>query len=166
VAAPLYEEDGTMTIILDIGCGIRPQKAIPGTTICCEPCPEYAAVLASRGLIVVNATWGDAVDLFLPLSVDHVTLFDVIEHLPKDEALRLLERTLSLARVAVHVYTPEGFVEQGPAPDGTDAWGLHGGEWQRHRSGWSVDDFPGWDVERVQVRTNPPALKATWTRKG
>ena len=154
-----------MTTILDIGSGIRPQRAIEGTTICCEPCREYAQHLASAGHIVVNASWADALDLFMPLSFDHVTLFDVIEHVDKAVGVGLLEATLSLARVAVHVYTPDGFCEQEPAADGTDAWGLHGGEWQRHVSGWTADDFgPGWEVERCQVRDNPPALAATWTR--
>jgi hypothetical protein len=71
---------------------------------------------------------------------------------------------LPLARIAVHVYTPEGYLPQAATEDGTDAWGLHGGEWQRHRSGWAVDDFPGWRVERVVRTGKPTMLAAVWER--
>lgn len=147
--------------ILDIGAGIRPQTIIPGDITVLEPHGEYRDWLAENrpDVTVVEGEWKDAMRLFPPESFDHITLLDVIEHLDKDEAKRLIAETLPLARKSVVVFTPNGFHEQAPAEDGTDAWGMHGGEWQRHRSGWSPEDFEGW-----QVRTENDRLWAVWTR--
>ena len=47
----------------------------------------------------------------------------------------------------VVVFTPLGFLPQACDPGEIDGWGLHGGNWQMHRSGWSPDDFDaGWLV--------------------
>ncbi len=36
-------------IVLDIGCGIRPQEFFkPEVHICCEPCDEYVRVLQNK----------------------------------------------------------------------------------------------------------------------
>jgi hypothetical protein len=67
-------------------------------------------------------------------------LLDVIEHLPIIEGKNLLVKTLSLARKQVIVFTTLGYKEQ-CHPDGIDAWGLHGGAWQEHKSGWMPEDF-------------------------
>ncbi len=135
-------------LLLDIGCGIRPQQLVrPMTHICFEPCSEYvshlqAAVAESfdRNYLVINAGWQQAVRFFPPGSVDTVILVDVIEHLEKEEALALLQATVCLARRQVAVFTPLGFMPQSH-DDGKDAWGLGGGVWQEHRSGWYPEDF-------------------------
>ena len=37
-------------------------------------------------------------------------------------------------------------------PDGKDAWGLDGGMWQEHKSGWSPEDFDdSWDIYASKV---------------
>lgn len=141
-------------LLLDIGCGIRPQQMVrPMTHICCEPCPQYvghlqAAVAASfdRSYLVVNAGWREAVQLFPAGSVDTVFLVDVIEHLDKEEARELLQATVRLARRQIAVFTPLGFMPQSHG-DGKDAWGLDGGAWQEHKSGWYPEDFgDAWDI--------------------
>ena len=141
-------------IVLDIGCGIRPQQmVIPNVHICCDPHGQYLEHLhhtsklkEDRLYIFVQATWAEAVKLFLPQSVDTVFLLDVIEHVEKAEGKQLLHLTEPIARRQVVVFTPLGFVPQ-EHPDGKDAWGLNGGEWQRHRSGWSFEDFEdGWEI--------------------
>lgn len=141
-------------LLLDIGCGIRPQQLVrPMTHICCEPCSQYvahlqAAVAASfdRSYLIVNAGWREAVLLFPAGSVDTVFLVDVIEHLDKEEARELLQATVRLARRQIAVFTPLGFIPQSHR-DGKDAWGLDGGAWQEHKSGWSPEDFDdGWEI--------------------
>ncbi|MBN2822697.1 MAG: hypothetical protein JXR33_05835 [Coriobacteriia bacterium] len=114
--------------------------------ICFEPYDEYASILSSEHsrLIIMQGTWDDAVRIMPPSSIDTVVLLDVIEHLPKDEGRRLLEATVSIARSQVVVFTPLGFMPQGDAED-KDAWGLGGTDWQVHRSGWTPDDFEGWE---------------------
>ena len=133
--------------VLDIGCGIRPQNFVAACTrICCEPYGEYVERLrANPSLVVIQATWQQVVDVFPPESVDTVLLVDVIEHLDKEVGAELLAKTVQIARHQVVVFTPLGFMPQ-EHPDGKDAWGLGGGDWQRHRSGWLPEDFPGWDV--------------------
>ncbi len=141
------------TVVLDIGCGIRPQQIVtPLVHVCCEPCAEYipklqeiAAEAIDRDYVVLRASWADAVRSFPPGSVDTVFLVDVIEHLDKEDARALLDATVPLARRQVAVFTPLGFMPQSH-PDGKDAWGLSGGAWQEHKSGWTPEDFgDGWE---------------------
>ena len=79
---------------------------------------------------------------------------DVIEHLEKSEALDLLKRlkrTEALARKQIVLFTPLGFLPQEDL-DGKDAWGLDGGAWQEHKSGWSPEDFDGsWRIYASKV---------------
>lgn len=141
-------------IVLDIGCGISPQYlSKPLIHICCEPHSEYIEHLQNnvtkgvrdRQYVLVHATWEEAVKLFPSKSVDIVFLLDVIEHVEKKSALKLLESTINLARKQVVLFTPLGFFPQ-EHPDGRDAWGLHGGKWQEHKSGWEPKDFDSsWD---------------------
>jgi len=141
-------------LLLDIGCGIRPQQLVrPMTHICCDPCRQYIEHLRTvvadsfdRSYVIINAGWREVVRLFPPESVDTVFLVDVIEHLEKDEANELLKATVMLARRQVAVFTPFGFMPQFHA-DGIDAWGMNGGVWQEHKSGWFPEDFgEGWDI--------------------
>ena len=144
----------SVEVVLDIGCGIMPQPYVrPSVHICCEPFDQYVEHLQSkikneldRTYVVLNATWEEAVRFFPSKSVDTVFLVDVVEHLEKAESLRLLKATEEIARRQVAVFTPLGFLPQ-CHPDGKDAWGLDGGRWQEHKSGWVPEDFDGsWEI--------------------
>jgi hypothetical protein len=79
-------------------------------------------------------TWVDAIKIMTDKKIDCVFLMDVIEHLYKDDAIRLLKTTTRLTKQIV-VFTPLGFFPQ------------EDGEWNTHRSGWFVNDFgPGWNT--------------------
>lgn len=141
-------------IVLDVGCGIRPQPYVrPMVHICCDPFDQYLARLGEtlrnehdRSYVLLKATWSDAVRLFPPKSVDTVFLLDVVEHVEKEEGVALLKKTGEIARRQVAVFTPLGFLPQ-EFPGCRDAWGLDGGKWQEHRSGWSPEDFDeSWEV--------------------
>ncbi|HOW51574.1 MAG TPA: class I SAM-dependent methyltransferase [bacterium] len=143
-------------VVLDIGCGIRPQRLIRAKThICCDPHLEYLEKLVpplGEGSplchVFINADWEQVLALFPPRSVDSVFLLDVIEHLQKEKAKELIDRTLVLARKQVVVFTPLGYMSQEEEGE-TDAWGLGGMKWQKHRSGWTPEDFSaGWDIYR------------------
>jgi hypothetical protein len=147
------------TVVLDIGCGIQPQRHIlPQVHICCEPFSQYIEVLQERirrekdrTYVVLNATWADALTLFPVKSVDTVFLNDVVEHLEKRDAMALLAATERIARRQIAVFTPLGFMPQ-QHPDGKDAWGLDGGSWQEHKSGWQPEDFDAsWSVFASKV---------------
>jgi hypothetical protein len=145
-------------LVLDIGCGIKPQKYIrPEIQICWDPFAPYLEHLqtalagkTSPLYIYVNAGWAEAVELLPPRSVDTIFLLDVVEHLEKTQGLQLLERTKPLVRQQVVVFTPLGFLPQ-HSLDGKDRWGLDGGVWQEHQSGWLPEDFGvDWDVYAAQ----------------
>jgi hypothetical protein len=57
-----------------------------------------------------------------------------------------LEKSIDIASKQIAIFTPWGFMPQ-EHPDGVDYWGLKGGDWQRHKSGWLPGDFSGedWD---------------------
>ena len=132
--------------ILEIGCGLFPQNIIkPNTHVCCEPYHEYRDLLArkeseSSRLTILAADWKRAVELVTPGTIDSVFLIDVVEHLEKEESLALLALTENLVKEQIIVFTPLGFMPQ-THHDGIDAWGLKGGSWQEHKSGWTPEDF-------------------------
>ena len=89
----------------------------------------------------LTATWEDVLPLMPDGSVDTVMALDVIEHMEKEEGLRLLHEAKRIARHQVVVFTPLGFFPQSHAPDELDRWHMHGGRWQSHRSGWEPEEF-------------------------
>jgi hypothetical protein len=70
----------------------------------------------------------------MPRKVDLVSLYGVIEHLPKRIGFSLLEACEAITSKYVILETPNGFVPQGPE---------YGNPHQRHLSGWFVQDFEG-----------------------
>jgi hypothetical protein len=157
-------------VVLDIGCGIQPQNYItPAVHICCEPFGDYIEYLQheireqkrinliDRAYIFLNATWSEMTGYFPERSVDTVFLLDVIEHLDKEQGRELLAWVEKIARCQVVIFTPLGFVKQ-EHPDGKDAWGMDGGNWQVHKSGWVPEDFDEtWQTyvtERFHYETN------------
>ena len=140
-------------VVLDVGCGIKPQAYFkPRLHICCEPWGEYVRVLQKRRLdspeiTVIQDTAQHAVKAFRDKSVDSIFLLDLIEHLDRPDGERLLAECNRIARRQVVLFTPLGFCPQEYRRGDTDAWGLHGGSWQTHRSGWTPDDFDGsWQI--------------------
>lgn len=130
--------------VVDIGSGIRPQPFFEAERhLCIEPHGEYCEWLRANGYKVVQGT-AQAVLPILP-SVETIFLLDVIEHINKVEGLEVLRLARARAEQVV-VFTPLGFIEQSYKTGQRDAWGMNGGQWQTHRSGWQPDEFPGWEV--------------------
>jgi hypothetical protein len=76
-----------------------------------------------------------------------VFLLDVLEHLPKEPGQALLQECERVARQQIVLFTPLGFLSQEYADAEEDAWGFHGGQWQRHLSGWVPEDLDdAWTV--------------------
>ncbi|MGD7024840.1 class I SAM-dependent methyltransferase [Rossellomorea vietnamensis] len=138
--------------VIDIGCGIKPQQIIkPQVHVCIEPAAEYIEHLEKniqnrdRIYILINSTW-DILKIFPPNSVDTIIFTDVIEHLEKEDRRKLIGHARRVARVQVILFTPLGFLPQ-RHPDGKDAWGLEGGKWQNHKSGWEPGEFDSsWNI--------------------
>lgn len=143
-------------VLLDIGTGIMPRDYIPTNFyICCEPFTQYIDVLKKnikelndkREYLVLNCDWANALKIMADKSVDTVFIIDVVEHLEKAEGEKLLKDTLRVAKRQVVVFTPLGFLKQYLHPDGKDAWGLDGADWQEHKSGWMPADFDSsWEI--------------------
>lgn len=145
----------SVDVILDIGCAFRPQQFVEAKThICCEPFHEYMDRLlvetaGESKYVYLTADFTAASHLFPESSVDSIFLTDVIEHIDREVGLQGLERLKKIARKQIVLFTPLGFMDQDPGEDGVDPWGMGGMEFQKHRSGWTPDDFPasvGWTV--------------------
>ncbi len=141
-------------IVLDIGSGILPQYFVkPRVHICVEPYLPYIEKLQKDGLdesryVFLNSPWDVAMKLLPDKSVDSVYALDVIEHLKKEDGLKLLKEAERVARQQILIYTPLGFYPQSyKEQNKADRWGMGGGYWQTHRSGWHPEDFgEGWEL--------------------
>lgn len=143
--------------LLDIGCAFRPQQIFSACIhICCEPFHEYMDRLLdeTRGqnkFVYLNQNIEEVCESFPQKSVDSAYLCDVIEHIDRDVAKSCIDRLQKIVRKQLILFTPLGFMPQDPDElnAGTDPWGMGGMEWQKHRSGWTPEDFPvleGWTV--------------------
>lgn len=129
---------------VDIGCGqsshlsaFRPQIVTVGVDAFPEAVEASRAAGVHDHYRVLDLLKDDPAAVLEPFGgeqVDLVTLYGVIEHFPKADGFKLLERCERLTSKFILVETPNGFVEQGPE---------FGNEMQRHRSGWFVHDFEG-----------------------
>lgn len=147
-------------LVIDVGAGIRPQTIVRADQIfCIEPYGPYADVLCENGYNVMVATAELGLQ-HIP-QADTVVMIDVIEHMEKNEGLRVLARAREIAAQVV-VFTPLGFIEQVG-----DAWGMGGDIWQRHRSGWMPDEFADCTVlidETFHKSKKHGAFFAIWQR--
>ena len=120
-------------VVADVGCGCTPQSLRLGRIrrrIFCEAhLPSTKTLVGGGG----HPLAGDAVALPLRAkSVDAVLLLQVLEHVEKSQGLSVLEEMERVARKAVILSTPNGFVEQ-------DAVG--GNPYQVHKSGWGIREL-------------------------
>lgn len=137
IVPALTKRIGRPRTVIDVGAGVRPADWFGARHICVEPSVKYAAVLRKHGYETINETAIEG----LPScpEADVVLMFDVIEHMEREEALESI--ALARAKGRVFIYTPLGFVEQN-----TDDWGYGEHGWQTHRSGWTPADFAGWRI--------------------
>lgn len=69
---------------------------------------------------------------FKPGSFDAVLLLDVIEHLDKESALKLLDKAIEIARKKIIIISPNGYLAQCQFEEN---------ELQVHKSGWEVNEL-------------------------
>jgi hypothetical protein len=150
--------------VMDIGAGLRPVGWYkPARHICVDPHPPYVAKLADAGYTVYRMTAREALTSRIIERVDAIYLLDVIEHMTREEGEDAVWEAVAYGAKQVVISTPNGFLAQ----EG-DAWGLGGEEWQKHRSGWTPTDFPGWEISHYDnghlqggfTAVSPPRLKA------
>ncbi len=139
------------SVVLDIGCGIRPQSLIRANVhVCVEPSAEYVQLLKQNlkgsSILVVPLPALEALIALPDRSIDSIFLIDVIEHMPKEVGLEVLKECKRVSRCQVIVFTPLGFMPQHIHAGQSDGWGMQGGAWQQHKSGWYPEDFPDWKL--------------------
>ena len=132
------------SLTLDVGCGgyshlsqFRPQIVTVGLDAFPQAI-DKAKANGSHDHYITGNVLTESVEHLLSnfggQKFDLVTLYDVIEHLPKRQGYELLEKCEQLTCKYVLVQTPNGFLEQGPE---------FGNQYQRHLSGWFAQDFEG-----------------------
>lgn len=165
----LDKEIGNSRTLLDLGCGYpSPIKSFStrlnsvGVDLF-EPYIEKSrAEKIHNEYRKINVL--DAGSEFEEKSFDCVLASDLIEHLTKEDGEKLIHIMEDLAMKKVVIFTPNGFLYQ-PAQDGN--------EYQRHLSGWSVEEMKdrgykviginGWKPLRkefAEIRFRPAFL---WT---
>ena len=129
---------GPAKSVLDVGCGTSSPLAEGRDRferlVGVDAFPEAIEASRARGshdeLIELDVRRLD--EQFAPRSFDAVVAIDLLEHLERTEGLELLAGMERVARQRVVVFTPNGFVEQGPR---------EANPFQVHRSGWSATDL-------------------------
>lgn len=124
--------------LLDVGCGTQsPIRKLPGVVPVRVGVDGFApAIEASRAQGIhtdyVQCDVRDVGRHFGPRSFDVVLASDLIEHLTKDDGLKLLADMERIARHRVVVFTPNGFLPQTSYHDNT---------LQEHLSGWDTGEM-------------------------
>jgi len=129
-------EGGKVKTALDIGCGTRSHLTPfrPSVQTVGLDAHSDAVNLARARDIHDRYIHADILTDNIDEQFDLVTLFGLIEHLPKTSGLELLDRIEKLSKKYILLETPHGFVPQGPE---------FGNEFQRHHSGWFIHEFEG-----------------------
>lgn len=136
--------------VLDLGCGIRPFAGLDfgNPSLHVDVYGEYLERIRDSRLTLKLNLKEDLSAYFVDDSYDVVLLLDIIEHLVKEDALKLIDRSKRIARRKVVIWTPNGFLKQSG-----DAWGFHGDFWQEHRSGFSIQElsYAGFTCKTIRV---------------
>ena len=157
--------DGHPTL-LDLGCGTGAWAEVfdcplkVGVDI---HRPHLEARRPAARLVPVCLDLRQLSQVFLPRTFAVVLLMDIIEHLPKEEGVALLNTASAIATHRVVLFTPRGFFPQGAV----DLSGRGGAQYQEHLSGWEPEDLMGlgFNVLILQGFHGPedPAFRAAFS---
>ena len=132
-------KEGEIVTILDAACGLSlKSKYIPAQIrVGVDIYEEYFKhIEADVPYVVVKYDIRKLREIFIPKSFDLVIALDVMEHLVKEESLDVLRQCEEIAKKAVIIETPRGYL-----PTNMDITGWGGHEWQTHRSEWQPEEF-------------------------
>lgn len=132
-------KDDEIVSVLDAACGLSlKSKYIPAQIrVGVDIHEKYFEFIESEvPYVTVKYDIRKLEEIFMPKSFDIVIALDVVEHLEKEESLDLLRQCEKIARKAVIIETPRGYV-----PQNMDIQGHGADEWQTHRCGWEVEEF-------------------------
>ena len=124
--------------ILDLGCGIMSATdELNNKIIGVDIWPRYLNHIKHKFPVIILSM--EETDRFLDDSFDIVFCLDVLEHLPKELALKILDECKRIARRKVIIYTPSIHKDNSEAIK--DAWGLGECKYQEHISVVNLEDF-------------------------
>jgi 2-polyprenyl-3-methyl-5-hydroxy-6-metoxy-1,4-benzoquinol methylase len=126
-----------MDSVLDVGCGWDSPIGRISHTFKSTGIDVYKPALnkSKKRNLHDNYVQGNVLDIgkfFKPKSFDAVIALDLIEHLNKRDALKLIASMERLARKKVLFMTPNGFTDQNDYDTNP---------YQVHKSGWKADEF-------------------------
>lgn len=125
--------------VLDVGCGLslKSQYIDADIRVGVDIFEPYLKAIESEvPYVAVKHDIRDLDSIFLPKSFDLVIACDVIEHLEKEEAIQLIKQCESIAKGAVILETPKGFI-----PQDLDILGFNAHDLQTHKCGWEVGEL-------------------------
>jgi len=132
---------GEIESVLDVACGLALKskflvptpKIIVGVDIY-EP--YLRKIEADIPYTVIKYDVRKIKDIFLPNSFDVVYAIDILEHLTRKESIELVKQIKQIARKAVVIECPRGYI-----PQNIDIQGFGAHKYQTHRSGWDVQEL-------------------------
>jgi SAM-dependent methyltransferase len=139
--------EGHINAVLDVGCGLslKTQYIQADIRVGLDIYRPYLEKIDAKvPYICINADAHQIDSLFLHKSFDIVTLLDIVEHLEKPDALALIEKAGKLAKRAVVIETPLGFL-----PQNMDILGLGGDHFQTHRCGFEAEELEAMGYEVI-----------------
>lgn len=132
-------KDSELVSVLDVACGLSLKSKfldIP-IRVGVDIYEEYFNHIESDvPYVVIKHDVRKLEEIFVPKSFDIVIALDIIEHLEKEESLLMIAQCERIARKAVILETPNGYV-----PQNLDVQGHGGHEWQTHRCGWEIAEL-------------------------
>jgi len=128
---------GKCKSLLDVGCGNdSPIKSFSQKMYCVGVDAYGPSIEKSKNFKIHNKYYKifvlDIGEKFKPNSFDCVLASDLIEHLTKEEGIKLIEMMEKIAKNKVIIMTPNGFLPQGI---------YYNNPWQVHKSGWTVKEM-------------------------
>ncbi len=132
-------KDDELDSVLDVACGLSfkskfiPAKIRVGVDIFEK---YFDHIETDVPYVVIKHDVRRLSEIFLPKSFDLVIALDIIEHLEKEESLAMIRECEKIARKAVILETPKGYV-----PQNLDIQGHGGHEFQTHRCGWEKEEL-------------------------
>jgi len=132
-------KDKEIVSVLDVACGLSlKSKFIPAQIrVGVDIYDKYFDHIETDvPYVVVKYDVRKLNDIFIPKSFDIVIALDIIEHLEKDESLAMIAECEKIARKAVILETPNGYV-----PQNLDILGYGGHDYQTHRCGWEPKEL-------------------------
>lgn len=159
---------GVCDSLLDVGCGRdSPVRHFSGRLNQVVGVDRHVPYLEESRAAGIHHDYrqADVLEIgreFEPGSFDCVVALDLIEHLPKEDGLRLIGMMERIARKKVIIFTPNGFLEQRAYDDNSLQEHLSGWEPGEMRAmGYRVTGVNGWRTlrgERGLIRRRPEWL--------